>query len=133
MKSRLLTLFILLTLAGCATNQREALATFSVNDTAHNYGDGEPDGCLIEHAFSLKLRTVSADSVSGVIYKAGTATPLPYATVLALPQHTAEAITLVANSAGHFAISRSWNVQRIDVSMPGYRTLTVNLASKKLP
>jgi hypothetical protein len=139
MKLRPSALAVLLTLAGCATNQRGALASFSVNATSHNslivdrrprYGDGQPDGCIIQTAFSLQLQATSADSVSGFLCEAGTTIPVPFATIRALPQHSTEAITLLANSAGHFAISRLWKIQRLDISRHGYRTLTVNLASK---
>ena len=134
---------ILLTLAGCAASQQEALASFFVNNTAHNslivgrrpqYGDGQPDGCIVETAFSLRLRvtSVASDSIAGVVYVAGTTTPVLGAMVRALPPAPAEAITLVTSNTGHFALRRAWQVQRLEVAMPGYRTLTIDLGSKKL-
>jgi hypothetical protein len=141
MKTFSFALLIVFTLVGCATSQRIALASFSIDNASHNslienrrpqYGISSPDGCITETAFSLRLRATSVDSISGVVHEAGTTNPVLGAKVRALPQHATEAITTVTNSAGHFAISRAQKLQRFEVSMPGYRTLIINLGSEKL-
>lgn len=142
MKLRLsVTLAVLLTLAGCATNQRRALASFSIDDVGHNalienrrpqYGISSPDGCITETAFSLRLRATSADSISGVVHEAGTTNPVLGAIIRAFPQHATDTVTTVTNNTGHFAISRAQKLQRLEVSMIGYRTLVINLGSEKL-
>jgi len=141
MKTSSFALLVISTLASCATNQRVALASFFIDNASHNslienrrsqYGNGRPDGCIIETAFSLRLRATSADSILGVVYEAGTIIPVPFATVRALPQLAMDTVTTVTNNTGHFAISRSQKLQRLEVSMPGYRMLIINLGSEKL-
>lgn len=81
---------------------------------------------------SLILNSLSADTIIGHVREAGTNKPIPGAQVRILPTDTSEFSIIIADSYGDFLLTCSGKLKQIDAAALGYRTLNVNLSSKKL-
>jgi hypothetical protein len=128
-------------LVGCVATHKVALPSFSYNGKPHNnliinrnpqYGDGQPDGCIIMSELSLSLTQASGDSILAVVREAGTGKVIPYANIRVFPKQIADTILLTRNAQNGFFMLRSWQVKRMEVSTIGYRTLVVDCTTKSL-
>lgn len=131
----------LLVLLGCAAAKSPALAGFSYNNRSYNslivgrhphYGDGQPDGCLVESPFELTMHALFGDSVAGVVRNAQTKEPVFYATIKLFPLASSAPILVGPNAVGRFAFARTQPVQRVEISAIGYRTLLIDLSARRL-
>ncbi|GAA4508751.1 hypothetical protein GCM10023172_41380 [Hymenobacter ginsengisoli] len=121
--------------AGCAASNRVSLPTFSYNQRFRNrlivnriphYGDGNPDGCIVESQFALALRA-DGDSIAGIVTDTETKKPVFYAITTLFSANTPAPRSALVSPAGRFAFSRAQQVRRITVAAIGYRTLTVDV------
>ncbi|MBA9077397.1 hypothetical protein [Rufibacter quisquiliarum] len=136
-----LLLCLLLGQSSCNSIRREvALPKFIVDSAPKNrfivnrkplYGDGRPDGCVVERQIQLSFATDGGPRIVGEVKDAKTLEVLPGASVQIYFAGQPNPHIASADSVGRIYLTRLAALQQIEVNSICYRTLHIDLSKKK--
>lgn len=126
----------LVLLLGCVSiEQRVKPARFSYNDRMRNfliidripeYGDTKKDGCVIEEQIYLSLKTLDKTNFIGAVQDVETLDPLPGAIIHVHLSNTGQPLIVTADQNGKFSFDTETEIKKIDISLIGWRTLSID-------